>query len=204
MKTIINPLLISAFIFLQTAFVLSQNHNTLKKYNFSFSVMGGESIFAVKFILTDNSYSNTQPNLNVSGTYYLSDSKALKVDAGYTFTKPYSGLLEGDGNSRIEGSNMFSSKVSFLIGRFKPDEHFMYNFSIGLGVHVWKPGSLTDIDFNYKIEYQTEVNVLASVGGSVEYRFTKRFGICAEAEFDMITGNRHSYFPLRGGVFYIF
>jgi len=141
MKTLSNPFIIFAFIFLQTTFVLSQNHNTVvtpQKYNFSFSVMGGESIFSDRFILTDDSYSRAQPNLNVSATYYLSDSKALKVDAGYTFTKPYSGVLVDGVNYSVGSSKMFSSKLSFLVGRFKPNEHFMYNFSLGLGVHYWR------------------------------------------------------------------
>jgi len=46
--------------------------------------------------------------------------------------------------------------------------------------------------------------VLASIGGSVGYRFIKNFGVQVEAEYDMITGLNHNYFPVRGGVFYIF
>ena len=219
MKTLSNPFIIFAFIFLQTTFVLSQNHNTVvtpQKYNFSFSVMGGESIFSDRFILTDDSYSRAQPNLNVSATYYLSDSKALKVDAGYTFTKPYSGVLVDGVNYSVGSSKMFSSKLSFLVGRFKPNEHFMYNFSLGLGVHYWKEGSYTENTTYLNLadstrftesntyEYKTEVNVLASIGGSVGYRFIKNFGVQIEAEYDMITGLNHNYFPVRGGVFYIF
>jgi len=219
MKTIINPLLIFIFIFFQTALVFSQNHNTvvtLKKYNFSVSVMGGESIFTNEFLTTGESFSNSEPNLNASFTYYLSDSKALKVDAGYTFTKSYSGSFWSNENYYEDGSKMFSLKASFLVGRFKPEEHFMFNFSLGLGVHVWKEGRFVDNNYGFNLidsswytdtytdEPQSEVSGLVSMGASVGYRFIKGFGICAEAEYDLITGTHHNYFPVRAGVFYIF
>lgn len=216
MKTRVNPFLISVFIFLQAIIAFSQSQKTesvSNKYHFSFSFMGGESIFTNEFLTWEtDSYSKAQPNLNLSATYYLSDVKAVKIDAGYTYTKSYTGSYMVDESFYEDATRFISFKGNFLVGKFEPGERLMYNLSIGLGVHIWKGGTVTDVfsensgfgSRSYIYIPETEVSGLVSLGGSIGYIIFNGIGVRAEAEYDMLTGKQRNYFPIRAGIFYIF
>jgi hypothetical protein len=203
------------------------------KYKYSFSLLGGISL------MTDENYyhgyngsggSTIFPNFNLAGIFFISDTKAIKVDAGYTYVK----RTYDDGwypanhpeyRSTYEGGDlsMFSLKGNLLLGKFTPDEKILLYGSIGLGIHYTKkqdeiysswhqsyPDTATWIHESYTYHYNGEVNLLLSLGASAGYRFTKRFGVKAEIEYNLMGGEYfifwggRSYFPIRAGIFYVF
>jgi hypothetical protein len=202
------------------------------KYKYAISLLGGVSLLS-----GDNynyySYSNSTkiaPNFNLAGMFFLSDTKAIKIDAGYTYIKAKydNNLYPGAPyyyQTTYEGGNIsyFSFKGNILFGRFIPDERIIYYFSVGFGLHLTSQQDITEHYYtqNYPdttyvpatriLQNQSEVNALLSIGGSVGYRITKKFGVKLEMEYNLITGNYfflffggRNYFPLRAGVFYVF
>jgi hypothetical protein len=202
---------------------------TPSKYNYSLFLLGGVSLFT-----QDNDYNTygngttVGPNFNLGFIYYLSSTKALKIDAGYTYYKakydvnyyypdPYYQTTYSGGNA-----SLYSVKGSIMFGRYEPSERIILSASLGLGFHysaqqrvtqsywtryypdtTWKQAS-------YVTPARNDLNAIISVGGSVGYRFSKNFGVIAEGEFDLVTGRyafiffgNRNYFPLRAGIFYI-
>jgi hypothetical protein len=207
------------------------------KYSFQIAFTGGVSLIMGDNTYYSGSYSNNSKsgmNLNLSGTYYLSDIKAFRLDVGYTYLKAnynnnYSYYGYGGPDplhpSTIEGGGMglYAIKGNLLFGRFVPEERVQINWSVGFGVHISDVKAITSTYYgrNYPdtstwTKYtnydpaKTTVNALLSVGASLGYSFTKHFGVKADAEFNFVTASPYifyagnSYFPLRAGLFYSF
>ncbi len=201
------------------------------KYSFSVSLMGGISFLTNDFYpYYGDSKGKSGLNLNASSILFLSETKGLKFDVGYTYVKSRDWTYYSASNSPYYDSyytggsvSMLSFKGNILFGRFNPSERFMFYFSLGFGMHFTNQDSRTESyysrnypDTSYTLltnTYQpvSEVNALISLGGSVGYRFSKRFGASIEMEYDMVTAESififwggRNYFPLRAGIFYIF
>jgi hypothetical protein len=200
------------------------------KYNFSLSLLAGVS-FVTSDMFPDrgNSSGKSGPNFNLSGTLFLSDTKAIKFDAGYTYVKAnynnYYTYYSSNYRSIYEGGNvsLFSFKANILFGRFYPDERFMLSFGLGFGFNIMNQQEVTDhsyqqqwpdttwVEHIYTNPAKSEISALVSLGGSLDYRLTKRLGVKIEMEYYMVTaesiflifGNRN-YLPMRAGLFYIF
>jgi hypothetical protein len=203
---------------------------TPAKYNFSVGLLGGISVFTGNNILNGNS-TKIKPgvNFNIAGIFFLSDSKAIKLDAGYTFLKPtYDGYYYASYPDRppvYEGGDIsqFSFKGNIMVGNFDPSDRFMMYASLGFGFHYMKQKEHTftywyrnyqdSTWINYTEYYpaQNLYNAVISIGASLGYRFTKNFGVSGEIEYNLITANglfllfgSGGYFPIRAGLFYIF
>jgi hypothetical protein len=205
---------------------------TPNKYNYTLSLLGGISVFSGDNYYSYNGSTKTSagPNFNLSGIYYISDSKAVKIDAGFTYLKPkYDNTYYADpmypSSYSYDGGDvtMFSLKGNILVGRFVPDERIIMYASLGFGIHYTKTKEMTTTHFErnypdttlrsytYSYPSHSEVNALISIGASLGYRLSKRFGVQAEIEYNLVTGSNNfiifggnNYFPIRAGIFYIF
>jgi hypothetical protein len=206
-----------------------------EKYNFLVSLMGGVSF------ITNNIYDygiynyggnpnmKKGPNINAAAIWFISDTKALKFDAGFTYlnagTYQYISSYDPHYNTTYSGGNvsLYTFKANILFGRFKPEEKVILYASLGFGIHSTNQESSTELYYSsgypdtawtqhtYYMQPFSEVNAVISVGGCAGYRFSKHFGASLEMEYDMITGENiflffgnRNYFPLRAGIFYIF
>ena len=198
-------------------------------YNLSVSLLGGPCFFAGNNTFTG--YQNKiKPgiNFNLAGIFYISDTKAIKIDAGYTYLKPdyedYYYASDAGHPSTYEGGDIsqFLAKGNILIGSFNPSQRLMVYASLGFGIHYMSQKSSTytywyrnyeDTTWNKSTESrqsQSYVNALLSVGAALGYRVTSRFGIMGEIEYNLISNegiifwSSSSYFPVRLGVYYNF
>ena len=201
------------------------------KYNYSLALMGGISVFSSNNYYNDYDYSKTTtgPNVNLSFYYYISDTKAIKIDAGYSYLKPFyenSDYVEPMGSTTTYSGgsvSMFSFKGNILIGSFAPVQRLIVYASLGFGINFTNVKELTETywsqlypdsaykQFTYSEPARSEVHALLSLGACLGYRFSKNFGVQAEMEYNLVTGNNsflifgdNSYFPIRAGLFYIF
>ena len=202
---------------------------TPSKFKYSFFVLGGINIFTNNNNF-DVSYSGTRtvtgPNFNAGAIFYLSDSKAIKIDAGFSYLKnqdyypvyPYETSYYSSTGGNV---SLYSLKVNLMLGSFEPKSSLSYYFSIGAGIHFshWSERTETESDYwdttwhynTYTYPGNTETNFLLSLGAGLGYRFSKHFGANAEIEYD-ITSNQpwffiffgSGYFPLRAGISYTF
>lgn len=195
-----------------------------EKYKFSVSLTGGASFLSFEYNpFYEKNISKAFMNLNLSGVMFFSDSKAIKIDAGYTYVKAdnnLSGTNLAPFYSSIDGGNVsiISVKGCFIIGRMKPDEKFIFYAALGFGVNFAARDEITIIPNDSAITVGPGyimgtlwINPLISLGGTVGYRFSKNFGALAEIEYNMLLGSgesmftgKRNYFPLRAGLFYIF
>jgi hypothetical protein len=195
-----------------------------EKYKFSVSLTGGASFLLGKYYPYEGTPGNKIcPDLNISCMLFFSDSKAVKVDAGFTSFRADNNVSPTTVYWSITGGNMmrYSFKASFVLGSFKPDKRFMFYGVLGFGVHFAARDAIT-LKYNLLLDSTQHVltdvteptiwiNPIISAGGAVGYRFSKHFGVNAEVEYIMILGSGESmfmgkpnYFPLRAGLFYIF
>ncbi|MGA2668069.1 MAG: hypothetical protein ABSF32_04025 [Ignavibacteria bacterium] len=204
---------------------------TPSKYNCLLSLLGGVSLFS-----KDNDYntynngSTVGPNFDLGFIYFLSGTKAVQIDAAYTYYKAKYDFYNNYNTDphyqeTFSGGNasLFSFKGSIMFGRFEPAERIILCASLGLGIHytaqqqvtesywyqpypdtTWKQGA-------YITPAHNDLNALISIGGSMGYRFSKKLGVKVEMEYDIVTGGYaffflggRNYFALRGGIFYIF
>lgn len=204
---------------------------TLSKYKFSLSLLGGVSVFSGDHSYNYNSSgSNIGLNIDLMGIYFLSDSKAVKIDAGFTFLKPkydnnYYNPYGSAYQTTFSGGDVFlySLKANLLIGTFKPVNRTILYASFGIGIHLTKQKEIIehsrtqhypDTTWNeiiYTTPDRNDFNALLSIGAGFGYRFTEHFGLKAEIEYNMVTSSYEflffsgrSYFPMRAGIFYIF
>lgn len=204
---------------------------TPSHYKFCLSLLGGVSLLSEE---SEYNYygrgSKIGPNINLSGMFFLSDSKAIKFDAGYTFVKAkydnYNSYYYNDPHYEYtyEGgdASLFSFKGNILFGEFSPTERITYYGSLGLGIHFLSLQEVTEHYWtqNYpdttwvlrtsNIPSNSEFNAIISVGGSFGYRITKNLGLKAEIEYNLVTSSYafiffggRNYFPVRAGIFYI-
>ena len=198
------------------------------KYLFSISLMGGASLYTGN----DHYYNHgngmqTGINIDLAGIYYLSDTKGIKFDLGYSFLKAnyeenaipaiypyYPYIYEGGDVSN------YLFKGNFLLGSFKPASRFIGYGSLGLGFHLSSQNEISEQYYSYEDSvYRTrvypaesEINAVISFGGGIGYRFSKHLGVHAEIEYNFVTShdsyffyyNGRSYFPMRIGVIYTF
>lgn len=209
----------------------------IPKYRFLVSLMAGASFITNNIYDYGygiyNYYGNQNKkqglNINAAAIWFISDTKAVKLDAGYTYVKAgdYSYVTNYDPlyNTTYTGGNisMYSIKANILFGRFKPEERIILYASLGFGIHITNQEAATESYYSSgypdtawtlqtnHILPTSEVNAVISVGGCAGYRFSKHFGASMEMEYDMITGENYflffgnrNYFPLRAGIFYIF
>lgn len=203
------------------------------KYNACVTLMGGISVPTNESYTYYNNESHPGPNFNAALLLFLSDTKAVKIDAGYTYIKrnndnyyyPYPVTDPAHQSTFTGGDNsLYSLKFNMLFGKFSPDERFMYYASLGIGVHLTHTGDYTETYWlqNYpdtskwtyhvsNVTYPIEANLVLGIGASLGYRVSKNFGIKAEVEYNLVTAANYflffggrSYFPMRAGVFYVF
>ena len=192
-------------------------------------LLGGISVYAGDN--TFNGYQNkVKPgiNFNLAGIFYLSDSKAIKIDFGYTYLKPnydnYYYSSDPAHPSSYEGGDIsqFYAKGNILVGSFSPSQRLIMYASLGFGIHymVQKEATIKywyqyyqDSTWQQYTEYhqsESNVNALLSVGAALGYRVTDKLGIMGEIEYNLVTTNgfllfsTSSYFPMRIGLYYNF
>lgn len=202
---------------------------TPTNYIFSALLLGGISVYAGNN--TFNGYQNkVKPgiNFNLAGIFYLSDSKAIKLDFGYTYLKPnydnyYYSSDPAHPSSYVGGDiSQFSAKGNILVGSFNPSQRLMLYASLGFGIHFLAQKESTfkywyqyyqDSTWTQHTEYhqsERDVNALLSVGAALGYRITNKLGIMGEIEYNLVTTNgfllfsTSSYFPMHIGVYYNF
>jgi opacity protein-like surface antigen len=199
---------------------------TPKHYKFSFSLLGGTSLLAdnyYHYYYTSDKKSLSGIHADITGLFYLSDSKAIKLDMSYSHFKGQDYTSESYGgyppSYYSSGSvTYFSFKPNIVLGYFKPKERFIGYGSLGIGIHYTKEGEWTEqwyntYDSTYRIYTTPErsyVNAVFSLGGGVGYRITDNLGIHGEIEYNLITSDAsflffggRGYFPLRIGVTYM-
>ncbi len=195
-----------------------------EKYTFSVSLTGGASFLSFEYNpFYEKNISKAYMNLNLSAVMFFSDSKAIMIDAGYTFVKAdnnLSGTNVAPFYSSIVGGDVsiISIKGSFIMGRMKPEEKFIFYATLGFGVNFAARDEITIIPNDSAITVGSEyifgtlwINPLISLGGTAGYRFSKNFGAIVETEYNMLLGSgesmftgKRNYFPLRAGLFYMF
>jgi hypothetical protein len=202
------------------------------KYKFSCSVMGGISLLTERsnYYNDYNGNKKIAPSFSVSGMFFLSDTKAVKIDAGYTYVKAnydyynnYYGAPSYPVTYTGGDVSLYSIKGNLLYGSFDANEKLILYASVGLGIHLtsqkaayiyyWQsyyPDSAAKQYTDYHAS-QSYFNAMLSIGGGLGYRFSRNFGVKAEVEYNMITTsyafflfNGPNYFPVRAGIFYIF
>jgi hypothetical protein len=195
---------------------------TPTKYKSSFSLLGGVSLSA-----DDRSYSyysqNQGINFNLMGMFYISETKAVKIDMGYSYFKPGTSAIQllyypyyPVEYSGGEVSH-FTFKPNIVLGTMNPANRFMAYGSLGLGINFTHQNERTERQYSdYDSTYHTYItpkrnytNAVISLGGGMGYRFTKNLGIHAEIEYNLVTAGEYffifggrSYFPMRAGITY--
>lgn len=206
----------------------TSNDFTPQKYKYSVSLLGGVSLLAEDYY-SHGYYTTTRDNMagyhgDLTGMFYLSDSKAIKIDFGFSKfnrkNESYS-IYYSEYPSYYSGGDVtyFSFKPSMVLGAFKPKERFFIYGSLGVGINYTNEAERTEKYYSsYDSAYRTYntpsrsyVNALFGIGGGIGFRIGKNLGIHAEAEYNMITydgtfliffGGR-GYFPLRIGLTYM-
>lgn len=204
------------------------NDLTPQKYKFSISLLGGASLLADDYYRYGY-YTSTRDNMvgyhaDLTGMFYLSDSKAIKVDFGFSrFNMKNEAYPQyyTEYPSYYSGGEVtyFSFKPNIVLGAFKPKERFFIYGSFGVGINYTNEAERTEKYYSsYDSLYRTYVrpsrsyvNALIGIGGGLGFRIGRNLGIHAEAEYNMITydgafllffGGR-GYFPLRIGLTYM-
>lgn len=215
-------------------YYVTQDETPLK-YKASFAVLGGALFITNKSFGNLNYWSlkgESGPHVTISGTWFLTDHKALMFDAEYSHNDPdFSGFYKtypnpdaAHINSLTGGSKSFYSfKCDLLYGNFGTKDNVMYGVYMGLGVHVMDQRMIYmnyythyngDTTFNKYVETYPEtieIGAVLSIGGTVNFQISKHYGIRTDLEFNLtsskgdllFTGGRN-YLPLRIGAYYIF
>jgi hypothetical protein len=198
---------------------------TPSKYYASVSLLGGVSLLTNRDSYYYNDNINSGLNLDLAGFVYFSDSKALKVDLGYSYIKadynnnytepaiyPYYPSTYTGGNI-----SYYSLKGNFLFGTFKPKNKIIAYGSVGFGFHVTSQSEINEEYYNYNdssyrtnnIHAKSVLNAVLSAGGGFAYMVSKQVGIHAEIEYNFLTSEGdlymfrgYSYFPIRAGIIY--
>lgn len=205
----------------------TSNDLTPQKYKFSISLLGGASLLADDYYRYSY-YSSTRDNSvgyhgDITGMFYLSDSKAIKIDFGFSRFKRNEAypLYYNEYPSFYSGGEItyFSFKPNIVLGAFRPKDKFFIYGSLGVGINYTNEAERTERFYSsYDSVYKTYVtpsrsyvNALIGIGGGLGFRIGKNLGVHAEAEYNMITydgaflfffGGR-GYFPLRIGLTYM-
>jgi hypothetical protein len=112
---------------------------TPEKYDFSLSLTGGVSFLNRGYYYYSRE-SQPGPHFNAGAMFFISNSKAVKVDLSVSFAKPkfeipYYSYYEGEPPEpdKFEGgeSVYFSLKPNFAIGQFNPSEKITAYGSLG-------------------------------------------------------------------------
>jgi hypothetical protein len=195
------------------------------KYYASVSLLGGVSLLTNPNSYYYNDNINFGLNIDLAGLVYFSDTKALKVDLGYSYIKPkynngnYELLIYPYYPATYSGGNIsyYSLKGNFLLGTFKPKNKIMAYGSVGFGLHVTNQSAITEQYYNYSdsayvtnnMGAKNDLNAVISAGGGIAFMISKQFGIHAEIEYNLLTSESnlymfrgYSYFPIRGGIIY--
>lgn len=194
---------------------------TPSKYLFSLSLLSGINTTA-----DERGYNRRQKpgfNIDLSGMFYLSSTKAVKIDIGYTHFKAdyedYYPLYYPDYPSTYTGGNVsqFYIKPNVVIGTFDPASRFTAYGSFGLGIAHTIQHEMTYRTYNgydsaysvYRSPTNSNTNALISIGGGLGYRITNNLGIHAEIEYNLITTGEYFFifggknnFPIRAGISY--
>ena len=198
---------------------------TPEKYESSFALTGG-----ISFLNDDRYYysreSQPGPHINLSGMFYLSGTKAVKVDLSYSYAKPkyeetyyYSYGGEAPEPDKFEGGEgtYISLKPSFVLGQLRPENKTMAYGYIGLGVnyfhkedllHTYYYRDYKDTTYTVRTDKMTGRSGLGAVlgfGGGLGFRITPKLSILTEIEFNILTlwEDFRSYIPLRIGINYL-
>lgn len=160
------------------------------------------------------------PHLNLSGIYYFSNSKAVKLDLNYSYFK--SGNNDSPASfsehpSYFEGGevNHLALKGNFLIGMLKPEDRILLYGSLGLGLYSNIVSDFKETLYNpddstyhtYIHPSSSGINPFVSLGGGFASKFTKQFGIHAEIEYNYSLAyvlNGEGHLAMRAGFIYIF
>lgn len=196
------------------------------KNKFSLSLLGGVSMFTSQNHYYYSGKHQTGLNINLAGIFYLSETKAVKLDLGYTFLK--AGNNDGYAEPLIypyyptvyEGGDVsfYSLKGSGLLGSFNPKNDVSFYGSLGFGFNLTNQNEITERYYNYNdstyktriIHSKNDITAILSLGGGIIFKITERVGIHAEIEYHLITNDEdyfffygsNSYFPIRAGIKY--
>lgn len=194
---------------------------TPDKYNFSFALTGGVA-FGRLGSLYYNDNGQRGASFNLSGYYYFSETKAIKLDVGFAYTSQrfqvhnyYAGQPEPD---KFEGGEMthLVIKPSIVIGEFKPKNFSSIYASLGLGwvmntqkqlIHTYYLQNYNTYEYEKKehiIPEQSYTGMVISAGLELSFRLKKNLSIMAETEANVFTIERNwqTQFPIRLGVSY--
>ena len=197
------------------------------KNKFSLSLLGGVSVMTSQ---SSYYYSGGKPqtglNIDLAGIFYLSETKAVKIDFGYNFLKAiYDNgyvmpLIYPYYPSTHEGGDLssYSLKGNGLLGWFNPKDNISFYGSLGFGFNLIHQNEIKENYYNYNdSSYHTniynpknDINAILSIGCGMIFRLSGRLGIHAEIEYHLITNDENyfyfyrgnSYFPIRAGIKY--
>jgi hypothetical protein len=197
---------------------------TPNKYKYSVSLMGGVSFLNNSGYSYYSRDSEAGPHINLSGMYFMSESKGIKLDASFSisnpnFTDSYVYASSGPEADKFEGgrSTYFSIKPSIVLGAFKPADKVLAYGSLGFGISYLKREAITHTYYYPTYPdtgYEKHVNVtkafnkvsaIISIGAGLGFRITKNLSILTEAEINVLTvsDNFTTSIPLRIGLSYM-
>lgn len=197
---------------------------TGSKYYASISLMGGVSFLTNHHMHSYGGGPQTALHLDASGMFYLSDNKAVKIDAGFTYIKAnydngiVAPLIYPYYPSIYEGGDIsyFLIKGNFLLGTFNPQKNIIAYGSVGFGIHYTLINEIHEQNYydsayhSSTISSASDVNAVLSIGGGIAFKLSKQIGIHSELEYNLVTSDNNyypmhagkSYFPFRAGIIY--
>src|SRR4030095_13097777 len=193
---------------------------TPEKYDFSLSLTCGVSFLNREYYYYYSSNNSLPgPHFNAGAMFYISDSKAVKVDLSLSFAKPkfentYYIYYEEQPpeQDKFEGGEIvyFSLKPSFALGGFKPSDHVTAYASLGLGINYFSQKDVKRTYYYYNYEDSTytlrsetrpgrnDVGAVLGLGGGINFRITPKLSILTEGELNVLfsRNDAHTYIPL--------
>ena len=158
------------------------------KYKFLVSLSGGTILYT-----SSTGYSQTKfgQDYQLSGFYFLSETRAIKIDMRFSYIAP---KYPDQGTYYGGNTSMYTIKANFLTGFFKPQNKLIAYISAGIGVCHYIQNEFGDNDgyYSFTVPEINKVNVVFSIGASLGYRFSKNFGVAGELEFNYFS-NKYEY-----------
>lgn len=192
------------------------------KFKFMFALGGGIVFPGGDFFSHYENEFEKSYCFQLAGSFYFSNNKIIRLDLGYSRLnrkdRPnyyYSENYSSSGGDK----SLFSFKVDFLAGEFTSESNIIAYGLAGIGLHytyiseykytytsTW---DTTHHTYTYTNPAEKKMNAILSIGGGFGYKIKNKFGVYAEAEYNMVTyagyvffGPGTSYFPLKLGLLY--
>ena len=163
----------------------------------------------------------------LSALFPLGENKGLRADAGYSKWKRdeyvrYETYNNGYYKDGAQTKEYYSLKGEFVYGMISPKDKFWIYGTAGIGIHYLLDGAYDNSsgyysnydsayhEYSYHVKEQGNVSAVLSIGSALGYRFTDKFGIYVDAQFNVVTyygfflffWGAQSYIPLRAGITY--